>query len=201
MSQAIAIIVGAILGAVLAVGGSIVVVELQARHRRHDQRDLACRKAYSDLLATSHNLLQYAQLMHLTMAIRSGLAEGWDVASKTRKPIDPLELWESMRREVDPLSTAWAEVWTVGSQEGIRLANVLLDRCAAAVSTATARGEARNPIIRVLAGERWTPDQLESWAEEQRAVAAARRELALFARSEMGSEVAEVFTAPTGLAE
>jgi hypothetical protein len=195
VSQAVAIVVGAILGSVLAVGGSITVVELQARHQRQDERDLARRKAYSDLLATSHNLLQYAQMMHLTMAIRSGITEGWDVVSKTRKPMDPLELWESMRREMDPLSAAWAEVWTVGSQEGIRLANALIDRCAAAVSTATVRGEGRGPIMRVVAGEKWTPEQLESWATQQRAVAAARRELALFARSEMGYEVAEVFTA------
>jgi hypothetical protein len=89
VSQAVAIIIGAILGAVLAVGGSITVVELQARHQRHDERDLACRKAYSDLLATSHNLLQYTQMMHLTMAIRSGITEGWDVVSKTRKADGP----------------------------------------------------------------------------------------------------------------
>lgn len=93
-----------------------------------------------------------------------------------------------------PFKHCVGEVWTVGSQEGIRLANVLIDRCAAAVSTATARGEGRGPFVRVIAGERWTPKQLESRAEQQRAVAAARRELAIFARSEMVYEVAEVFT-------
>ena len=196
MSQAIAIIVAAIIGAILAVGGSITIVELQAKHQRRQDRDSGRRKAYSDLLASSSNLLQYAQMLHVTMATRSGLAEGMDVLSKVRKPIDPLELWETMRLEVDPLNRAWAEVWTVGSQEGIRLANLLIDRCAAAISTATARGEGRSPIMRVIAGEKWTPEQLNSWAEQQRKVAAARRELALFARSELGHEMAEVFTAP-----
>jgi hypothetical protein len=197
MSQAVAIIVAAIIGAVLAVGGSITVVELQARRQHRHDRQAACRKAYSDLLATSTNLLQYAQMLHVTMATRSGLTEGVDVLSKVRKPIDPLELWETMRLEVDPLNRAWAEVWTVGSQDGIHLANILVDRCAVAISLATARGEGRSPIMRVIAGEKWTSEQLDSWAEQQRTVAAARRELALFARSELGYEVAEVFTAPT----
>ena len=61
------------------------------------------------------------------------------------------------------------------------------------MASGTARGQARGRIGRVLAGEKWTQEQLDSWAQDQRAVAEARRELALLARLELGSEVAEVF--------
>lgn len=194
MSQGVAIIVGAIIGALIAVVGSVTVVQIQARQQRRQDRNSARRKAYGDLLASSSNLLHFAQMMQITMAVRSGLGEGIDVLTKTRKPVDPLVLWESMRLEVDPLNRAWAEVWTVGSQEGIRLANRLVDTCSRAVSTATTRGEGRSPLMRLIAGEKWASEQVEAWAADQREVAAARRALALLARRELGYEVAEVFT-------
>ena len=111
-----------------------------------------------------------------------------------QKPLDPLELADRLRADLEPLYEAWSEVWAVGSKEAIPEANDLVERCGAVMGAATQRGEARPEFLRRIAGEKWTQEQLDQWGEELRSLAEARRRLAVTARRESGIEVAELFT-------
>ena len=115
-----------------------------------------------------------------------------------RKPLDPLELDAHLRRDTEPIYQAWSAVWVAGSQEAIRLANDLVARVSDVVGAATKPGEARTGIVRFLAAEKWSQDQLTAWNGQIAALATARRDFTLLARRELGSEVAEVFTAAGG---
>ncbi|MGH3277150.1 MAG: hypothetical protein ACRDNZ_22830 [Streptosporangiaceae bacterium] len=70
-----------------------------------------------------------AQAMGQTMKVRSGLGEGLGVATRLRKPSDPMELHDWIAQEMTPLNEAWSVIWLRGDQETIQLANALLDAC------------------------------------------------------------------------
>jgi hypothetical protein len=74
-------------------------------------------RAYSLLLARSGVIVHIADGFHSAMQFRSGLVEGVNVMLGKQKLLDPLELVERMRVDLEPLYEAWSEVWTVGSNE------------------------------------------------------------------------------------
>ncbi len=150
-------------------------------------------RAYSMLLARSSVIAHLASELHVAMEVRSGLREGLNVTLGVQKAFDPLELADRLRADLQPLYEAWSEVWAVGSKGAIPEANDLVTRCGAVMGAATQRGEARPELLRRIAGEKWTQEQLDQWGEELRSLAEARRRLAATARREAGVEVAELF--------
>jgi hypothetical protein len=151
-------------------------------------------RAYSMLLTRAAVIAYVAHGLHVIMESRSGLGEGLNVMLGKRNPLDLLELLDRLRSDLEPLYEALSEVWVVGSKEAISEANDLADRCAAVMGAATQRGEARPEPLRMIAGEKWTQEQLDQWQDELRGLAEARRRLAVTARRETGVEVAELFT-------
>ena len=105
------------------------------------------------------------------------------MAMHHRKPVDLLDLETLLRRDAEPIHQAWSAVWVVGTQEAIRLANDLVARITEVLDGATRPGQARPGIVRYLAGEKWSPEQLEAWHGQVAAVAQARRAFALHART------------------
>lgn len=149
--------------------------------------------AYSLLLTRSTVVAHLASDLHVTMEARSGLREGLNVTLRIQKSLDPLELTDRLRAEIQPLYEAWSEVWVVGSKAAIPAANDLVARCGAVVAAATQRGKARYLWLRGIAGEKWTQQQLDQWQEELRGLAEARRRLGVIARREVGVEFANLF--------
>lgn len=150
-------------------------------------------RAYSTLLTRSTIIAHLASDLHVVMEARSGLREGLNVTMRIQKALDPLELSDRLRAEIQPLYEAWSEVWVVGSKAAIPEANDLVARCGAVVSTATQRGKAIPLWLRGIIGEKWTQQQLDQWQEEQHDLAEARRKLAVIAWREVGVEVADLF--------
>jgi hypothetical protein len=150
-------------------------------------------KAYSLLLLRSAVISHFAYGVHIAMEFRSGLREGINVATGRQKPLDPLELIELQRTELNPLYEAQSEIWTWGSKEAIAAANDLVARCANVVGAATQRGEAGTALLRFFTGEKWTPEQMEKWTSEVKALAETRRRFGVIARREAGVEVADLF--------
>ncbi len=150
-------------------------------------------RAYSMLLTRSIVISQLASDLHFTMEVRSGLGDGLNVMLGKLKPLDPLELADRLRAEVQPLYEAWSEVRVVGSKEAISQANDLVAQCGDVMGVATQRGEARSEFLRRLVGEKWTQEQLDKWQEELRGLAESRRRLGVIARQEAGVEVADLF--------
>ncbi len=166
------------------------------RSKRADKSARAERRsrAYSTLLTRSTSIVHLASDLHLTMEFRSGLREGLNVTLGRQKALDPLELADRLRAELQPLYEAWSEVWVIGSKEAITEANDLIARCGVVVGAATRQGEARPLLLRRIAGEKWTQKQLDQWQEELRGLAEARRRLGVVARREAGVEVADLFS-------
>lgn len=150
-------------------------------------------RAYAMLLTRSIVISHLANDLHNAMKIRSGFKEGINVTMRLQKALDPLELSDGLRAEIQPLYEAWSEVWVVGSKKAIPVANDLLVRCAAVVEAATQRGEARPLWLRGIASEKWTQKQIDKWQEEMRGLAEARRQLGVIARQEAGVELADLF--------
>jgi hypothetical protein len=150
-------------------------------------------RAYSMLLSRSTIIAHLASDLHVAMEARSGLREGLNVTMRIQKALDPLELTDRLRAEIQPLYEAWSEVWVVGSKAAIPEANDLIARCGAVVGAATQRGKARPLWLRGIAGEKWTQQQLDQWQEELRGLAEARKRLSGIARRESGVEVADLF--------
>jgi hypothetical protein len=113
------------------------------------------------LLARSAIVAHTANGLHLTMQVRSGLGEGINVTLGKQKLLDPLELTDRLRADLQPLYEAWSEVWVVGSKEAIPEANDLVAQCGTVMGAATQQGEARPKVLRMIAGEKWTQEQLD----------------------------------------
>lgn len=185
---------------VAALGSSfltgLVAFGLDERKARRRQRESLLdlrHRSYARLLVAAGLIAHAADALHVAMEVRSGIGEGANVTLRNREPVDPLELYERLRQDLQPVYEAWSEVWTIGTPDAIPLANHLVDKCGSVVGTATTRGTARNLVSRLLAGEKWTEEQLVAWAEERRALSEARKSLAELARRESGLEVAELF--------
>jgi hypothetical protein len=80
-------------------------------------------------------------MLRLAVEVRSGLKEGIDVAFHIRKPIEPFEIDDRLRRDFGPLFEAWSHIWVIGSQEAIKKANRLLDSAVTVLGAGTTRGE------------------------------------------------------------
>jgi len=155
----------------------------------------ARRDAYSRLLAAAAMVGHVAHTLHFAMEVRSGLVEGANVLIGARKAIDPLDLHRTLRQDLEPVYDAWSRVWTVGTPEAIRLANEMVNKSVDVMSAATVPGAGRSRMMRVLSGEKWTPEQLAAWDEQIRKFALARRAFAEQARRELGMAIAELMTA------
>lgn len=166
--------------------------------RRGERNALAGarRKAYADLISVTGLMIHSGWMLRLTMEMRSGLGEGIDVALRFRRPLDPMELDSWMRRDLDPLYSAWADAWTVGSATGVSTANRLVQRVGEVVSGATAYGEARGRLAARVVGEKWSEEQMEEWLRKVDELGEDRRALADLARRETGLHVAEFVTGP-----
>ncbi|HET9081114.1 MAG TPA: hypothetical protein VFO01_11460 [Trebonia sp.] len=185
------------LGASLLTGlASLGVMWLQQwlQGRASDRAALAA--SARELLSRSLAVAMRARVMGDTMKSRSGLKEGLDVTLRQRKPVDPLELHDWMARDLAPLNAALSEIWTRDNQEGVRLANDVVNKCAVLLSASTARQQADGwKRARVwAAGEQWTPEMTKAYDSAMRELARARKDYADHARARFGLDAVELFT-------
>jgi hypothetical protein len=163
----------------------------QAAQQRRERRE-----AYTQLLTAAMMVVHTVGMLRLAVEVRSGLKEGIDVALHVRKPIEPFEIDDHLRRDFGPLFEAWTHIWMIGSPEAIQKANRLLDSAVEVLGAGTTRGEANVGLDRWLLGDKWTPQQMELFQGKVRELGAARKEFAELARKELGSEMAELFLRP-----
>jgi hypothetical protein len=184
-------------GASLLTGlASLGVVWLQGwRHGKANDKD-ALHAAVAELLTRSMGVSMRAATMRTTIRFRSGLGEGWDVTFRYRKPLDPLELHDWQAQDMGPLNAALSEVWTRWDQEGIRLANDLVNKCVdlsdASVALAPA-DTARQRLRKQVVGERWTPEMEETYDCAVKAMAHSRKSLADYARAKLKMDTVDLF--------
>jgi hypothetical protein len=132
------------------------------------------------------------------MQVRSGLKEGIDVATRLRRPVDPMELHDWLAQDFVPMNQAWSTIQMIGSAEGLRVATNLLDACADLVRIATESGEAHDKLTSAFKGLDWTAEQQNALQETTKRVVKEREALISVARKELG---AEIVVLPLGSAE
>lgn len=192
--------VAALGAAALTALASLGVVAFQQwRHTAAASR-AALHAAIIELLARSVAVMLRSDSMRIAIEQRSGLKEGLDITTRTRRPIEPLELHDWLARDWVPLTAAWSEIWTRGDPQTIRLANDLVGKCGNVLGISTSRATpttATERLRRWLIGERWAPEMLEAHKQAQTELAEARKRLAEHARSHFGLESADLFAQPT----
>jgi hypothetical protein len=178
---------------------SLGVLWLQDRRRRKAADKAALHKAMADLLSRSLAVAMRARAIDETVKLRSGLSEGVDVALRQRKPVDLFELHDWMARDLAPLNEALTEIWTRDNQEGVRLANDVVNKCMDLLGASTTAQKPANGWERLrkwAVGVRWTPEMIADNDRAMKELAHARKRFADHARSRFGREAVEFFTLP-----
>lgn len=118
------------------------------------------------------------------------------MAFRHRKLVDPLELHDWMVQDLASLNAALSEIWTRDDQEGVRLANDVVQKCANLMGASTARQTADGwERLRVwAAGERWTPEMTKAYDDAMRELVHARKRYADHVRTRFGLDAVELFT-------
>lgn len=193
-------VIAALGASVLTTVGLLVRDWLVGRRRQRAERLATRLAAYQALLTQSIVALHAASTLRLTMKVRSGLKERWDLTLRQRKPLDPFDLADRLLRDFQPLFAAWTSVWAEGTAESIPLANELVERCLALTTMATELGQAGGALKRYLLGQRWTVNQEEAYSQAQMAVGDARRRLAELLRDEGGETAVDLRAVSTARA-
>jgi hypothetical protein len=185
----------AVVAAFVASGVTFLgTVVRDSRQRKRDTKSAATKSrsaAYGDLLARSMSLAHRAQTIRSMLPLRSGLEEGVSVVLRLRKPLDAFDLHDWLDKDMAPLTDAWSQVWTVGSQKGVDAADELMNACADLVAAATQHDESRERGRTTVRGIVWTPAEIEAYDETLKVFAEQRVAFARLMRQEMGAPTVE----------
>ncbi len=158
-----------------------------AAQRRSEQG-----KAYAELLTASALVMNLGGVLRLVQ-VRSGSSESVGLNSSQRKPFDPIELDNLLRRDYEPLIRARTDVWLVGSDAAIEQANRIANIAAEMTGMSSSHGKSRDGISKFLLGDRWTKAQSAQWRDALRSLDEARKAFREVARRELGTDFAESF--------
>jgi hypothetical protein len=97
-------------------------------------------------------------------------------------------------QQLEDRDAALSELWTRSDQEGVRLANDLVAKCAALlrIGVTTQPAQTRQERVQKWAtGYRWTPERLDDYEHAVEDLAQSRKRLADYARVKLGQESVE----------
>ena len=196
MTSAWAVVIAALGASLLTSLGSYWVVRVQERRRSRASELDALYRAIGELLTRSMAIGLRAEAMRNAIRFRSGLMEGVDVVLlRLRKPVDALEIYDWQAPDLVPLNAALNEVWTRWDQEGIRLANDLVNKCMHLLDASVALAPAntlRQQLRKAVIGERWTPELQQAHQRAVQDMLQARTRLAEYARVTLKLDAADL---------
>lgn len=196
MTSAWAVVAAALGAAFLTSLGSLGVVGYSERKRSQASDRDALHRAVLELLTRSIAVALRADAMRNAIRFRSGLMEGVDIVLlRLRKPVDALELYDWQVPDFVPLNAALNEVWTRWDQQGIRLANDLVNKCMDVLGASVAPapdGTVRQRLRQAVIGERWTMQMQEAYEGTRQDMLQARRRFADYARATLKLDAADL---------
>lgn len=188
LDQSVAVLLAALGASALTILGTMAIEVQRARHGRRAARDEARLRAYADVLTRSGLVGFTAESFRLTMQFRSGLGDAIEVATRMRGPIEPFDLDDRLRRDLEPMWLSMAQVSILGSPAAMIAADDLAKAVGALLHESTRRGEDGSGARRFVRGDRWTAEQLDALEARRLDVVDARRRLTDVARAEFGSQ-------------
>ena len=195
--------VGAALGASALTGlASLGIVAFQEWRRGKAADQDALRAAIGELLARSLAVALRASTLASTMRSRSGPVEVLNVVMHHRRPIDLPEIHDWMAQDWTLLNVALSDLWTRWDQEGVRLANDLVGKCADLFEISLAQQSGRRGWEHLRwrgAGQRWTPEWLADYRHAVEQVDESRKRLADYARGKLGQKSVDLLFAQANL--
>jgi|SRR5665213_1194725 len=150
------------------------------------------RQAYADLVTGALDFVMFIGILRAAAKIRSGIGEGLDVATRTRKPVEPFDIMDRMRSAMKPVNDAVNEVWIVGTPAAIALANRLQREVTTVLDKGSALGTGRSKAATFFKGIAWSPEEERVINDAIIAVGETRREIAQLARLELGLDAADL---------
>lgn len=196
MTSAWAVVIAALGASLLTSLGSYWVVRFQERRRSQASEFDALYRAVRELLTRSMAIGLRAEAMRNAIKFRSGLMEGVDIVLlRLRKPVDALEIYDWQAPDLVPLNAALNEVWIRWDQEGIRLANNLVNKCMDLLGASVALAPAYTlpqRLRKAVMGERWTPQLQQAHQRAQHDMLQARTRLAEYARATLKLDAADL---------
>lgn len=142
---------------------------------------------YRELHARTYSFVRRAGTLGLAKQFRSGITEGVSVSLGQRKPLDVFQLHEWLEADFRPITDAYSKVCLFGSQEAIDIANNILAACGALVGIATETDPHQGILVRLMKGERPTPEQAQAFKAAQKVVFIELEALVNIARREIGA--------------
>lgn len=184
---------GVVIGAVVAGVTSWLTRWFSAKKSAGTARTAKRSRAYTSFLATCGLVMFTADSLRTIASSRSGVKESVAVLGG-RAPLDGVDVINLLRRDLDPLYHAWSQVWTVGTQDAIRLANEIVGCSADLLKAGSEPGRARGSLARTILGPAWTTNQIASLQDDIKHVAELRRDFADLVRRESGEPTAAQFS-------
>lgn len=188
---------GVVIGAVVAGVTSWLTTWFSAKKSADTARIVRRNQAYTSFLANCGLVMFTADSLRLVASSRSGVKESV-AAIGGRAPLDGMDVIDLLRRDLDPLYHAWSQVWTVGTQAAIRLANEIVGRAADLLKAGSEPGKARGSLATAILGPAWTADQICSLQADIKQLAELRRDFADLVRRETGEPAAALFSEEVG---
>jgi hypothetical protein len=200
VSTVVATILAAVLASVLT--GLAGFSTIYWQQRRSDRSAIARAKgeAYAELYAASLSLLFRGRSAREVMERGSGVAAGLngevrlgrggkaESAIRSRRQPEGMDIHDWLAKGFDPLDSAWATIHVYGSEQGIELADTLVDLCANYLSLATTPGTGRNKPLTYLLGMTWTAGESKALDEARDRVLDSRKALRKLARDELAND-------------
>jgi hypothetical protein len=179
------------------VGATASLGTMAYQQRRIDRRDAASARghAYAALLVRSLTLAQRATTLMTTARLRSGLTEGFDVALRHRRPLDPMQLHDWLMQDMLPAIEAWSNIWLTTPPPIVAKANELFAACSGVMEAATMHPR-RSGVAKLreyLLGVQEDSDQAARLSQAARGLSEVRRDFALLVRDTTAQEPAELF--------
>jgi hypothetical protein len=183
-----ATVVAALGGSALTGTVALVVPAVQRRYSRQDTAATERATAYEDFANAAVAFAFRVEMGVGALRLRSGLSEGVSVLLLRWRPIEPVETFDRMYRDFQPLQQAWSKIQTVGSQAVIDAAGQVIDACVRYIESAMSPDKTLGPVSRALRGEVWTSTKTAEVEAARRALFAAREQFINVVRTELDRE-------------
>jgi len=122
MNEAWAVVAAALGSATLTIAGTFWLERWRLGRAGKTAHNDRLREACVQIAVHALSFAIRAQILYATAVFRSGIREGWDIALRHRKPIDPMEVADWLAVDLKPMLEAQSLIEATAGEELVRAA-------------------------------------------------------------------------------